>query len=332
MARKHLLILLFTGAILTMSWPANAQRPGRVPPQPSGLPDSLELIADIPYADSDNPRQMLDLLLPTERKTDKPLPVIAFIHGGAWLAGDKSSGIHQAASFAETGQYAVVSIGYRLTNEAQWPEQSYDCKAAIRWIRANAEKYQLDADKIGVWGASAGGHLVAMLGTSGDVEKLEGTLGSHTDQSSRVACVVDFFGPTDFVELGAKADKNSMIDHDSARSPEALLIGGPIKEHLDKVATANPLTYVTNDDPPFLIMHGTRDPLVAFNQSELLHEALQKVEVPSTLITIEGAGHGMGFPPETKQLVRKFFDHQLRGIESEWEDQTLQSQAPPARR
>ncbi|QDU57310.1 alpha/beta hydrolase [Aeoliella mucimassa] len=331
MARKHLLILLFTGAILTMSWPADAQRPGRVRPQPRWLPDSLELTADIPYADTDNPRQRLDLLLPTERKSDKPLPVIAFIHGGAWRAGDKSGGIRRVAPFAKTGEYAVVSIGYRLTDEAQWPEQSYDCKAAIRWIRAHAEKYQLDADKIGIWGTSAGGHLVAMLGTSGDVEKLEGTLGSHTDQSSRVACVVDFFGPTDFVKMNAKADKSASMDHDSARSPESLLIGGPIQEHLDKVATASPLTYVTNDDPPFLIVHGTRDPLVAFNQSELLHEALQKVEVPSTLITIEGAGHGQGFPPETMQLVRKFFDHQLRGIETQWNDQTLQAQSAPAR-
>ena len=294
--------------------------------EPRWIPDTVELTTDIAYADTDNPRQKLDLMLPRER-SDEPLPVVAFIHGGAWRAGNKTAGLRRCLPLAVSGDYAVVSIGYRLTDEAQWPEQSYDCKAAIRWIRANAEKYNLDADKIGIWGTSAGGHLVAMLGTSGDVEELEGTLGPNTDQSSRVTCVVDFFGPTDFLKMNTNTERTATMDHDSANSPESLLIGGAVQDNPEKAAKASPLTFVTEDDPPFLLVHGTRDPLVAFSQSELLQDALQKVNVPATLITINGGGHGQGFPPESNQLVKKFFDHHLRGIETEWQDQTLEATA-----
>ena len=117
--------------------------------------------------------------------------------------------------------------------------------------------------------------------------------------------------------------EGAQLDHDSARAPEALLIGGPVQENKDKVATANPITYVSHDDPPFLIVHGTRDLLVPFNQSELLHEALRKADVESTLLTIEGGGHGMGFPDQVNQSVKRFFDHHLRGVTSVWKDETL---------
>ena len=141
-----------------------AQPSGRRPVRPR-VPDTVQLTADISYAGTDNLRQKLDLLLPKKRTKDSPLPVIAFIHGGAWLAGDKRSAHRRLAGFVSTGDFAGVSIGYRLSQEKIWPAQIHDCKAAIRWIHGNAKKYGLDAERIAVWGASAGGHLVAMLGT-----------------------------------------------------------------------------------------------------------------------------------------------------------------------
>ena len=146
--------------------------------------------------------------------------------------------------------YAVASINYRLSQHAVFPAQIEDCKAAIRWLRANAAKYHLDPDHIGVWGASAGGHLVALLGTTGSVKELEGK-GGNLDQSSRVQCVVDWFGPTDLATMGGS--------HDKPGSPESRLIGGPVQENKEKARKASPLTYVSKDSAPFLIMHGDQD-------------------------------------------------------------------------
>lgn len=308
-----------------------AQPPFGRRPVADRVPENVQFVADVPYAGTDNPRQMLDLLVP-KADSETPRPVVAFVHGGAWLGGDKRPALAQVARFAASGEYAAVSIGYRLSGEAKWPAQIHDCKAAIRWIKANAEKYNLDPDKIGIWGSSAGGHLVAVLGTSAGVEEMDGTLGSHADQSTSVACVADFFGPTDFTQMSKAKHANSPIDHDDARAPEALLIGGAIPDNKEKAATANPITYVTENDPPFLIVHGTEDPLVPFNQSELLNGALQKADVTTTLIAVEGGGHGQGFPPEANNLVRRFFDHYLRGKESEWHDQTIQASSEQVRR
>jgi acetyl esterase/lipase len=288
------------------------------------LPVSIERIADIPYAGNDNSRQTLDLLLPKERD-DEPLPVVVFIHGGAWMGGHKQNGLPRIAPYVASGEYAGVTVGYRLSGEAQWPSQIHDCKAAIRWVRANAEMYNLDADRIGVWGASAGGHLVAMLGTSGDVPEMDGELGPHTGVSSRVQCVVDFFGPTDFTQINAQMPTDSRLDHDAPDSPESRLIGGPVLENPDKVATANPITYVTADDPPMLLVHGTRDPLVPHHQSQLLDEALAGVDVDSTLVTVDGGGHGAGFGGDVDDAVRRFLAHHLRGVEADWEDATVKA-------
>lgn len=282
-------------------------RPGQ--PVPLRLPESVRLEADLPYADTDNPRQRLDLLLPKQPADDKPLPVVAFIHGGAWRAGDKRGGVGQVAPLVASGQFAGVSIGYRLSDEAIWPAQIHDCKAAIRWVRAHAKQYNLNADKIAVWGSSAGGHLVAMLGTSGGVKELEGTLGKHLDQSSRVTCVVDFFGPTDLLAMGKYP---SRIPHDEANSPESRLVGGPVQETQAAAKSASPVTYVSKDDPPFLLMHGSEDPLVPYNQSERLAEALTKAGCEPIFVKVQGAGHGFG-GPQVARRVEQFLQKHLRG-------------------
>ena len=142
------------------------------------LAESVRLIRDLDYGGDGNPRQSLDLLLPKDREeTVRPLPLVVFIHGGAWRGGSKEGGIGRLGPLVATGQYAAASINYRLTGEASWPAQIHDCKAAIRWLRGHAGEYGLDPDRIGVMGSSAGGHLVAMLGTSGGVTELEGQPG-----------------------------------------------------------------------------------------------------------------------------------------------------------
>ena len=212
-----------------------------------------------------------------------------WIHGGAWLGGDKNQ---CPALFLLRDGFAVASINYRLSHHATFPAKSHSCKAAIRWLRAHADEYQLDADHFGVWGASAGGHLVALMGTAGDIEELEGELGT-TDVSSRVQAVCDFFGPSDFPNVTpSTCTEISRLDHAAADSPEAKLIGGAISEMPDEAIAVSPVTYVTEDDPPFLIVHGDADPIVPFLQSQVLHDALVAAEVESELITIEGGGHG----------------------------------------
>lgn len=292
--------------------------------QQQQLPESIELLPNLPYAGTDNPRQMLDLLLPRNR-SDGPLPVVVFIHGGAWRNGQKEGGRRRVAPFVASGNFAGATINYRLSGEAIWPNQIHDCKAAIRWIRANAKKYNLDPDRIGVWGTSAGGHLVSMLGTSGDVASMDGTIGPHTDFSSRVACVADFYGPTDFLTMNKTAPPGARLDHDAPNSPESQLIGGPIQENPDKVAKANPITYISSDDPPFLIVHGTLDPTVSHNQSELLHTAFKKARVDTTMISVEGGGHGRGFGPKANEFVEAFFEHHLRGNTTSWEDKSYKA-------
>ena len=288
--------------------------------------DQFERISDISYTGSDNPRQMLDVILPKHRTSDQ-LPVVVYIHGGGWRNGSKDRGDRRLAPFVSTGNFVGVSIAYRLTDEAQWPSQIHDCKAAIRWIRANAATYGMDADRIGIFGTSAGGHLVSMLGTSGDVPAMEGDLGQHPDQSSRVTCVADLYGPTNFLLMNRTAVPGAKLDHDAPKSPESLLIGGAIQENPEKVATANPITYVTPDDPPFLIIHGTLDPLVSYNQSEIFHEALNHAAVETTLVTITDGGHGKGFPTSTTDLMLRFFDHHLRDQPTEWTDHAVKADA-----
>ncbi len=289
-----------------------ARRPAAQPggAQRGGLSEKIEVRRDISYAGNENPRQQLDLFLPKAPAEGKR-PVLVFIHGGGWRNGDRAGGGQRLARFVESGKYAGVSVGYRLSGEAQWPSQIHDCKAAIRWIRAHAEEYGFDTERIVVMGTSAGGHLVAMLGTSGDVKELEGDLGPHTEHSSRVAAVIDFFGPTEMLTMG---DHKGSIDHNSPNSPESLLLGGAVQEHPEIARAASPVTYVSADDPPFLILHGTKDPVVPFPQSERLAELLKAAKVTCALVPITDAGHGFG-GPEVDARIDAFLTRVVEGKE-----------------
>jgi acetyl esterase/lipase len=305
----ELMMLARVFAVLTFgSVAAVAQPPaGRPPAVP--IPSGIRIERDLAFATVGAKELRLDLFLP--EKQEGKLPVVVWIFGGAFMQNGRLQQEGGAAWLAIKG-YAVAAIEHRLSSDAHFPAQIEDCKAAVRWLRANAAKYGLDPARFGAWGASSGGHLATMLGLTGGVKDLEGESG-NLDQSSRVSAVVDFFGPTDFLQMD-KAALPGGLKHDPPNSPESLLIGGPIQDNREKAARANPITYITRESPPFLIVHGDRDPLVPCNQSELLFEALRKAGVDATFYKIVSAGHGgpQFQSPVTKAMVLAFFDEHLK--------------------
>lgn len=272
---------------------------------------------DIPYA-SVSEAQKLDIYLPDEG--EGPFPVILSIHGGAFLAGDKRDGqVTPMLRGLERG-YAVVSINYRLSGEATWPAQIHDCKAAVRWVRANAAKYKLDPGRIAAWGGSAGGHLSAMLGTSRGVEKLEGPELGNAEQSSRVQAVVDWFGPTDFLAMDGQLQETGVenpMQHSVPDSPESLLLGENLEDAPALVEEANPETYVSSDDPPFFIQHGIEDNLVPYQGSVLLGRKLGKAigfeKVYLELFPATGHGGQAFHTEENLHKIFSFLDKHLKG-------------------
>jgi acetyl esterase/lipase len=275
-----------------------------MPYSTDALPSSVVAHHDLAYAPGGHERQKLDLYLPRDAG---PLPLIVWIHGGAFRMGSKEDRV--PFEMLEQG-YAIASLNYRLSQHALFPAQIEDCKAAVRWLRAHADTYGLDPLRFASWGESAGGHLAAMLGTAGHERSLE--VGEHLEHSSRVQAVLDFFGPTDFLQMDAHRLPEGMI-HDAPDSPESQLVGGPIQGFPAEVARANPATYVTPQAPPFLIVHGDRDPLVPYHQSTLLVAALEAAGVPVTFYTVVGAGHGGFDDPQIPILVREFLLTHLRG-------------------
>lgn len=266
----------------------------------------MQILRDLAYVTNGHERQKLDLYLPDQGENH---PLLIWVHGGAFRVGSKEGSEHDPVPvpYVEQG-YAVASLNYRLSQHAIFPAQIEDCKAAVRWLRAHAAQFKLNPHRFGAWGSSAGGHLVAMLGTTGHVTEYE--VGEHLEQSSRVQCVVDYFGPTDFLQMDRQRLPDGMT-HDTPNSPESELIGGPIQENKEKTARANPVTYVTADAPPFLIVHGNQDPLVPYQQSVLLVNALIIAGVETTFYTVVGAGHGRFTDPALPTLTAKFLAKHL---------------------
>ncbi len=257
-----------------------------------------------------SPAQKLDIYLP--EKADRPFPVIATFHGGAWMHGDK--GDIQNLHFLEGIKhgYAVVCVNYRLSGEAHFPCQIYDCKAAIRYIRANAAAYYFDADRIAAWGASAGAHLTALLGTSARVKKLEDFSMGNPHASSAVQAVVDWYGPTEsFLRMDEQLASSGMgeSEHSKADSPESKLLGFPITEAPELIRFASPMAYIKSNAPPFLIQHGRKDAVVPVEQSINFAAGLERVagREKVTLEIFEEAGHGDPLF-ETSQNLQRVFD------------------------
>ncbi|NQW29087.1 MAG: alpha/beta hydrolase [Ignavibacteria bacterium] len=261
-------------------------------------------ILDVPYKTVESGPLLLDLHLPGN--ASGPVPLIIWIHGGGWRNGSKATCLPFRLGFTQRG-YAVASINYRLTGEACFPAQIEDCKAAIRWLRAHAAEYGLDADRFGAWGSSAGGHLVSLLGTSGDIAEFD--VGDNTNISSRVQAVCDYYGPVDFKTMCEVYKRFAQPD-----SPLSKLLGGPISTRPEAAKAASPITYITPDDPPFLIVHGDADGTVPVEQSRQMDAALHAAGLESELIILPGAGHG-GTAFATSESIEKaagFFDRHLK--------------------
>ena len=283
-----------------------------VPPDQTS-PDGMQLVfadksdrypadytPDIEYARYGERALRIQLLQP---RAKGPFPLLVYIQGSAWRPQNLYSALPQLADFAHRG-FVVASVEYRHTLEAIFPAQIQDVKAAIRFLKANAARYKIDRARVAAWGDSSGGHMAVMTGVSEGVTEF-GTP-DYANESSAVQAVVDFYGPSDLLQM-SKAP--SIMDHDDPDSPESSLVGGPLQENREKAARANPITYISSEKvlPPFLIMHGDLDALVPFNQSVLLYEALRKAGQNATFYKVKGGGHGDGFwTAEILDIVHKF--------------------------
>jgi len=273
------------------------------------LPAGVKQIADIVYARVGGTELHMDINLP-EKMPDKPLPVVVWIHGGGWKQGTYKW--NRSAWFVKHG-YAAASIQYRFIDEAIFPAQIHDCKAAIRFLRANASKYGIDPNRIGVWGGSAGGHLAALLGTSGGVKELETNL-DNSDQSSRVQAVCEWYGPNDLA-MGIREPEPGR------KKPQLLvqLLGATHEEKPEIYRLASPISHVTKDDPPFLIVHGDADDLVPVAQAEVFYVALRKAGVEAAFIKVRNGNHGLTAKDQHPDLASiekrmvEFFDRHLKG-------------------
>ena len=290
--------------------------PNGVLPQMGSTISINPTFKDLAYA-SVSATEKLDIYLPSG---NGPFPLVVFFHPGGFMMGDKAMDQSGFDTLLNNG-YAVASVNYRLSAEAKYPAQIYDAKVAIRFLRANATSYKIDADHIAAWGASAGGNLAALLGTSAGVADLEGTTLGNAGVSSKVQAVVDWFGPIDFLQMDAQFAQTtncgaSAQTHNAANSPESQLLGGALSQKADLAKAASPITYITSEDAPFFIEHGTADCNVPPTQGQELANALSSVIGANkvTLKYIEGAGHGgpQFFTSENMSLVIQFLDKYMK--------------------
>lgn len=246
------------------------------------LPTGARALRDLAYVEKGHAHQRLDLYLPA-RPTG---PLLVMIHGGGWMGGSKD----QPEGLTLLGRgYAIANIDYRLSQDAIFPAQIEDCKAAIRWLRAHASEYGYDPQRIGAWGASAGGHLAAMLATTSGTREFD--VGAHLEQSSVVSCAVDIYGPSDLPGWRAPS-ANPYVQRTGAESMLVRLLGGPVDAKLALAWRASPLSWVSRSSAPCYIMHGTADSVVGFEQSQRLANALSSVGAEVTFEIVEGGGHG----------------------------------------
>ena len=263
---------------------------------------SVKVDQNIAFAQVDGRSLGLDIYSP--KKTSGKLPVVVWIHGGSWNSGSKDV---CPIGFMAAQNLAVVSLDYRLVPAATFPAQLHDCKAAIRWLRANAAKYNLDADHIGIFGASAGGHLALLLATTADNPKMEGDVGGNLNFSSRVQCVCAFYPPTDLNRLVSNPKIRASPDGDVAK-----LIGSAVADNVDQANFASPLYYVDKKCAPVFLMHGGADELVPPEQSKIFFEALKNAGVEAQLEIIPGQGHGIIAPPAPAKKIYQFFQTHLK--------------------
>ena len=287
-------------------------------PPPADTSHIKRKFLDIPYAYL-SPAQKLDIYLPKRKRG--PFPVILAFHGGAFMGGDKAdTHILPMLEGLKRG-YAVVGVNYRLSGEAKFPAQIQDAKAAVRWIRGNAVQYKLDPGRIAVWGSLAGGYLATMLGTSAGVPELEDLNLGNPNQVCNVQAVVSWYGPTDFLKMDEYLEESGLLPppgfrHSEASSPESLFLGQTITAIPEKVKAANPETYIRPNAPPFLLQHGTKDPIIPVHHSVDLAKKMKQVlgEKQVILELLEDAEHAdeMFETPENVNRVLDFIDLHLK--------------------
>ena len=266
-------------------------------------PDDIEISLNVKYGTGGTVPLVLDLY--RKKNLAKPVPGLIFIHGGAWSGGNKKVYQPYCVKYAERG-FVAATIKYRLSGVAPFPAAVQDAKCAVRWMRANAKKYNVDPDRIAVIGGSAGGHLSMMVGYSSDVKQLEGN-GGHAGVSSRVQAVVNFYGPTDLTTDFAR----------KAGSVKKFLDGKSYEQDAKLYELASPLTHLTKDDPPTLILHGTIDQVVPIEQADMLVKKLKALKIPHVYDRLKGWPHAMDAAELVNQrsqwFMDGFFEKHLRG-------------------
>lgn len=292
----RLAVCLVVAGLLLAPQSARCQEKNPAPTPPAGV----VFTGDIQYGEGGGEKLHLDLARP--EKQDRPAPCIVVIHGGAWRAGNKSAHHPQIFDFAQRG-YVSATVQYRFCPTHKFPAQIEDVKCAVRFLRANAEQYGIDKNRIGAVGFSAGAHLAMMLGMTDADDGLEGSGGSP-DQSSGVQAVVQFFGPTDL--NGAFPEVSEGLIND--------FVGGTRETNAEGRKRASPLTYLDSGDAPTLTFQGTKDPLVPHSQAIALIEAMTTAGVPGRVEVLVGAGHGWGNPEleRTVAATHAFFAQHLK--------------------
>lgn len=307
-----------TSATRTLAQDKPAQKTtNKAPEQPKiSLPPGVRMERDLSYIPDGDAAQKLDLYLP-EKPAEKPQPLIVHIHGGGWMGGSK----YPCPVVNMVGKgYVVASVEYRFSQKAKFPAQIQDCQAAIRWLRAKSKDYNIDPEHVGVIGGSAGGHLCALVGTSGG-KKAFPAIGGNDDQPDRVQAVCDIFGPSNFTSVMKQADDDKNVRNifkfNTPSDPYSSLIGVSLIDNKDKTDAVSPIHYVSQDNPPMLILHGTHDALVPYAQSQELADALKAKGIPVWLQTLPGSGHGGPAFGKTGvvMLTLNFFDKHLKGAD-----------------
>ncbi len=307
-------INFFALLIAALSFACSSCAKNNAETQPAGTNNTTDaqVLTDVAYAGKSNSQKM-DIYIP---QGAGPFPVVVLIHGGAFKAGSKSMESGHAAKLTANG-YVAVSINYRLSGEAVFPAAVHDCKAAVRFLRANAQTYRINPDKIGAWGASAGGNLSAILGTSGGDTYLEGTEGNFLSASSNVQACIDWFGPINFATMVAEgAALGFASTYNVNNESQYLGLDANAPANIEIVKKANPTTYIDANDPPFWIEVGSSDPLIPYTQSLNFYNALKNTlgNGKVSYDMLEGAGHG-GAQFDTDANLNKavsFFDAKLK--------------------
>jgi acetyl esterase/lipase len=332
--RRRTLSLRFASLVLAVV--AAAAPAAAAQPKPPSAARVITGGAYAPPQPATSQGHLLDLYLPAHAR--RRVPLVVWSHGSGWLAENGREGAAALAGILNPRGFAVAGVAIRSSANAQFPAQLFDMKAAIRWLRLNADRYRLAPDRFAIMGESSGGWTAAMAGVTGGVRSLEGNVGVR-GRSSRVQAAIPFYPPTDFLQMDAHMLQNcvpfnaifGLTDcHADPRSPESLLLGCAIASCPDRVARANPINYVDSHDPPFMILHGQQDLLVPYHQSTLLYHALRRACADATFFTLPDAPHGfVGDPPgledpavtdgATGESTRRCRASGTRPLEPSWE-------------